>query len=446
LVPWFTEKPPVPLDDITQDEYVFDTKVLRCTIHLTNRCNLRCPYCGLESGPENKINDLPLEKVKEAIDILADYGIRRVELTGGEPLLHTNLFEILEYASSKGVSLGLITNGTLISEEFAKRLARYKVHSLKMSLDGLRDTNDSTRGKGTFDKVVNAIGHIKKHSDIKVKIMVTMTKSNASEIAPLARFLSDLGVWRMVIRPCVAVGRADESFVPDERCIMAAYRDITAIASALKDDFIEWGMSNPDPHMKIWADSPYMLVEESGRHMTILTDGRVVIDFCKGIIPGNTPGNIFTDDLRAMLAEVEDKARDKIRFNATPPLKVALVGTAMVRAESLKRDRYFREKIERKLLPPPFGVYRLEYFLRERFRKEIEDGKVVIDVIDPALATVTDSVPEVLGKIRESASATGRYSWPAGTRPRPIVTPSSGRCRGSTRASGAPANPSSGPS
>ncbi|MBN1526020.1 MAG: radical SAM protein [Candidatus Omnitrophica bacterium] len=298
---------PAALEDMTPKEYASETRVIRATVHLTNRCNLKCPYCGLESRANLKKPDPSLEEAKKVITAFAKHGVRRLDFTGGEIFLNKDLYDVLEFASAQNVSIGLITNATLIDEEAAKKLAKYRIHSIKISLDGLRETNDLTRGKGSFDKVVKAIGLIKKHTDIPVKIMFTLTRNNVHDAAPLAKFLSGLGVWRFIVRPCVAVGRADESFVPTEEDIWIAYRDILRISDGLKEDFIEWSSVNPYPSMKIWADSPYTMVEESGRHITVLADGTSVIDFCKGITGDNKLGNAFTEDIEEMIENVHQR-------------------------------------------------------------------------------------------------------------------------------------------
>jgi hypothetical protein len=83
-----------------------------------------------------------------------------------------------------------------------------------------------------------------------------------------------------------------------------------------------------------------------------------------------------------------------------PPLKVALMGTAMVRAEPIKKPNYFQDKIQKKFIEPPIGVYRLQYFLQEIFAEEISSGKLIIDVFDPSLAAVTGNLPSLFSTIR----------------------------------------------
>jgi len=76
--------------------------------------------------------------------------------------------------------------------------------------------------------------------------------------------------------------------------------------------------------------------------------------------------------------------------NDNDVVKIALLGTAMVRAEPIKKDDYFKGKVQKKYLSPPFGVYRLEKFLYERFREEIAQGRLIVDVLDPSLAYVSE--------------------------------------------------------
>jgi radical SAM superfamily enzyme YgiQ (UPF0313 family) len=75
----------------------------------------------------------------------------------------------------------------------------------------------------------------------------------------------------------------------------------------------------------------------------------------------------------------------------------------MVRAESLKRDSYFKDKIQRKSLAPPFGLYRVAHFLSEDFHSDVEAGRLTIDVIDPALAMASGGLDQLFANVRQQA-------------------------------------------
>lgn len=329
-------RPPLssgPLEEMSHLEYALSGRVLRATIHLTNRCNLKCPHCGLSSGPAPDESPIPLDRLAHIIEALEHYGIPNLDLTGGEIFLRPDLFDILELARGTRLNLGLLTNGTLVTRDIARRLGHYPVHTVKISFDGLEETHDAVRGRGAFAKAVAAVDHVRDETTAGVKAMVTLTPDNCGDIGRLVSLLADLGVWRCVLRPCVATGRAGRRLVPNERDIWLAYRGLLAAADQLRADLLEWVGPNPYPRLDIWANSPYTLVEESGRHITILTDGTTLIDFCRGQAPDNVVGNALQDDPADMLARVEklvaqdlvaaaplllDKALDWCCFDLSP--------------------------------------------------------------------------------------------------------------------------------
>lgn len=92
--------------------------------------------------------------------------------------------------------------------------------------------------------------------------------------------------------------------------------------------------------------------------------------------------------------------------NDKGPVRIALLGTAMVRAEPIKKEDYFQGKIQKKFLQPPFGVYRLEKYVYETFKEEIAQGKLMVDVFDPSLAFVSEE--ESLDELLETLS-NGNY-------------------------------------
>lgn len=109
-------------------------------MELTNQCNLRCRHC-YASAREKLENELSLDEVKQLLRELSQVGTVEVEFSGGEPLLRPDLFEIIEYAKGLDFSVVLITNGTLVDRETAKRLGSLGLKHVQVSLDGLKENH-----------------------------------------------------------------------------------------------------------------------------------------------------------------------------------------------------------------------------------------------------------------------------------------------------------------
>ena len=124
--------------------------------NITYRCNLRCAYCHL---PQSQIKELDEAQIRERIDELAFLGTRMINFSGGEPLLREDLGRIISYCREQNIHVGVSTNGMLVNERLANLADADEVH---LSLDGPREINDSVRGKGNYDKVLEAIEICKK--------------------------------------------------------------------------------------------------------------------------------------------------------------------------------------------------------------------------------------------------------------------------------------------
>ena len=97
-------------------------------------CNAKCVFCSYPDAKERK--EVRLEDGRRAIDALRDLGVAIVSLTGGEPFLDRDLFDIAEYASGEGLIVFTGTNGTFLTPATAARLARAEVQGVWISYEG----------------------------------------------------------------------------------------------------------------------------------------------------------------------------------------------------------------------------------------------------------------------------------------------------------------------
>lgn len=154
----------------TEIKSVFENT--RLHLHLTNKCNLRCPHCYMESGTGYD-SELTTDEIKKLCDDFKECGGTDVSLTGGEPTVRADFFEISEYINSLGMRLSIFTNGYLWDEEKVKRIAALKLEGVQISIDGFdEETNSTIRGTGVFERALNTIELFVKHG-VFVKIAVT---------------------------------------------------------------------------------------------------------------------------------------------------------------------------------------------------------------------------------------------------------------------------------
>lgn len=147
-------------------------KNTRLHLHLTNKCNMRCPHCYMKSGKEYG-REMTSEEVKSLLKNFKEYGGTDVSLTGGEPTQRGDFFEIYDFISSLGMKTSIYTNGIFWNEERVARLNPETVEGVQISIDGYDENSNSVvRGKGSFEKSLNAVALFVKRG-IYVKIAVT---------------------------------------------------------------------------------------------------------------------------------------------------------------------------------------------------------------------------------------------------------------------------------
>jgi len=153
--------------------------------NLIRRCNLTCKHCYALSADHDYAGELSTREVFDVMDDLAAFRVPVLILSGGEPLMRPDLFEIAARARAMGFYVGLSTNGTLIDEAMADRVAGAGFDYVGISLDGLRDTHDRFRRlPGAFDRSLAAVRHLRAR-EVKVGLRFTMTAMNAHDLPAL---------------------------------------------------------------------------------------------------------------------------------------------------------------------------------------------------------------------------------------------------------------------
>jgi len=187
------------------------------TIMITNRCNLSCHHCLPESHLHETKPMIPAREIKRLIREFIHIGIQEVCLTGGEPLLHPDWFEILSYTCKQpGLnSVRLQTNATLLTEADVDALCslNYKGLVVQVSLEGVSaETNDTVRGPASFEKILRGL-RLLTNAGLGQQVVVAFTEMahNFPEIPNLMKLLDELGVGCFVTGALVMGGRAMSS-------------------------------------------------------------------------------------------------------------------------------------------------------------------------------------------------------------------------------------------
>ena len=183
---------------------------------VTKQCNLRCKHCSIS---EEAPGELTTEEGFELIEEAAKLGHVKFAFTGGEPLLRPDIYELIEYAASFDMQVVMATNGTLITDEVAKKLVKAGLERAAISIDGLGRAHDTFRGvDGAFKATIRGLKACM-NAGLAVQLFSMVTRYNYEELPGIIKFADSMGLWRIYLIYLIAVGRGKEI---SHACLSAA--------------------------------------------------------------------------------------------------------------------------------------------------------------------------------------------------------------------------------
>ena len=185
--------------------------------NLIRRCNLACKHCYSISADRDFPGELTTQEVYAVMDDLWRFGVRVLILSGGEPLLRADLFDIARRAKDMGFYTALSSNGTLIDRAMTARIADIGFDYIGVSLDGLRETHDRfRRSVGAFDRSLAGI-RLLRAAGLKVGLRFTLTQDNAHDLPALLELVEREGIDRFYFSHLNYAGRGNVNRKDDAR-------------------------------------------------------------------------------------------------------------------------------------------------------------------------------------------------------------------------------------
>jgi len=166
---------------------------IEISLSLNNTCNLRCRMCRIWNSGEEE-NLLTLKKCLDIIDELKEFEVKGVRISGGDPLLVPWVLDLVGYINKKKYHSCTTTNGSMIDEVYALKIAQSGLSNLNFSLDSYDPgIHDAIRGMpGSRDRIMDAIGHIaKKGSGPVIGINTVISSFNLDDLLILADSIQD---------------------------------------------------------------------------------------------------------------------------------------------------------------------------------------------------------------------------------------------------------------
>jgi heme b synthase len=197
----------------TQHPHTPDSQQKRSTLRLvaweiTRNCNLSCVHCRASATMGPYEGELDTAACLNLLDQIKEVGDPIIILTGGEPLLRPDIFEIARYGTDKGLRMVMAPNGTLLTGEIARKLVDAGIQRISISLDGAtKESHDRFRGvEGAYEGALQGIQHAKE-AGIEFQINTTITQTNLHEIQDIQNLAADLGAVAHHIFLLVPTGR-----------------------------------------------------------------------------------------------------------------------------------------------------------------------------------------------------------------------------------------------
>jgi Fe-coproporphyrin III synthase len=294
------------------------------------RCNLHCVHCYSDSANRAYEGELTTAEGFALLDDLAAFGVPVLLLSGGEPLMRPDIFELIAHARSRGLRTTLSTNGTLITAAVAERLRALEVSYVGISLDGIGRTNDMFRGhKGAFDEAMAGFRHCKA-VDQRVGLRMTLTRRNCQDLDQLFDFIEAEEIDRACFYHLVYSGRGSAA---DELTPEVARAAVDTILRRTRD-FAERGLRKEIFTVDNHADGPYLylklLREDPARAAEVLSllqwNGGGLHSSGVGLADIDFLGNVHPDQfwMEHTLGNVKQRPFSEIWQDLSDPLLAGL--------------------------------------------------------------------------------------------------------------------------
>jgi SynChlorMet cassette radical SAM/SPASM protein ScmF len=182
--------------------------------YLTEGCNLACRHCWI--APKFQTGDrsypvLSVDLFKSIIGQAKPLGLTGVKLTGGEPLMHPQIANILEYVKSEDLHLTMETNGVLCTPKIAQQIKACKNSFVSVSLDGAdAETHEWVRGvPGCFEAALQGVRHLVQ-AGIRSQIIMSIMRRNKDQMEQVVRLAESLGVESLKFNIIMPIARGEK--------------------------------------------------------------------------------------------------------------------------------------------------------------------------------------------------------------------------------------------
>jgi radical SAM protein with 4Fe4S-binding SPASM domain len=204
----------IPQTDVAQTGVAQNYIPSLVSWNLTRLCNLKCPHCYLDAGPAKRgarlrRDELTTGECLAVLGEMVELGTEMVILTGGEPLLRKDIYQIARTASERGLWVVMGTNGVLVNDRVAKKMVECGIRGVGISIDSTDpERHDAFRGgPDSWRHSMKALEVCREHG-LQVLVQTTVMAENRDEVPAMLDMARDLGAWSFNLYFLVRTGRA----------------------------------------------------------------------------------------------------------------------------------------------------------------------------------------------------------------------------------------------
>jgi radical SAM protein with 4Fe4S-binding SPASM domain len=313
----------------------------------TQKCNLRCLHCYSSSQADRCDNELTTAQAKQLLWQLAEVNCPVVLFSGGEPMLRSDLFELLTEAKRLGLRTVVSSNGTLINSAAAEKLAESFVSYVGISIDGGEKFHDKFRQlAGSFNAAITGIENCHR-AGIRTGLRFTITKQNAEQIPAVFDIAAANSIRRICFYHLIRTGRAkqlDGQVLKPEQT-----RQILDVIIEKTDEFANKALIDEVMTVDNHADGPYLLVKMQKEKNPVFQEAEELLLARGGNKVGekigciNWDGSVYPDQFwrNYSLGNINDKTFGQIWQDSSEPVLNKLRNKAQFADKRCLRCKWF---------------------------------------------------------------------------------------------------------
>lgn len=292
--------------------------------HITDSCDQRCKHCYIFSDKKNHHDETEFDDLKRILNNCIDFCNRHNRkpyfiITGGDPILHPNFWDLLEEINRKGIEFCILGNPFHLTTDVCSKLKKLQCDSYQLSIDGIEETHDWFRKPGSLKETLRAISLLK-NNDIEVHIMTTVSNINKDQILDIIDIVDKNEVDLFSFgRYCPSNSSDSNELKPLEyknllKQVKDKFDNEVMFTQLSQKDHL-WTLYNfEEGNFKIpnnaYPDLIYDGCNCGNSHLTILPNGDILA--CRRV-NNSKVGNILSDNLDKIWFEEMERYRD---FNA----------------------------------------------------------------------------------------------------------------------------------